>query len=48
MKPFRKVMRLLWVTSKRMPIDVDLSNGEMALVIDCGKGTTDISMRAGG
>lgn len=24
--------------------DVQLSNGEMALVIDCGKGTTDISM----
>jgi hypothetical protein len=24
--------------------DVRLSNGEMALVIDCGKGTTDISM----
>ena len=24
--------------------DVHLSNGEMALVIDCGKGTTDISM----
>ena len=24
--------------------DVALSNGEMALVIDCGKGTTDISM----
>lgn len=24
--------------------DVELSNGEMALVIDCGKGTTDISM----
>ncbi len=24
--------------------DVTLSNGEMALVIDCGKGTTDISM----
>ena len=26
------------------PADVQLSNGEMALVIDCGKGTTDISM----
>src|SRR5688572_23538555 len=24
--------------------DVELANGEMALVIDCGKGTTDISM----
>ncbi|NOT51828.1 MAG: hypothetical protein HOP10_11195 [Chitinophagaceae bacterium] len=24
--------------------EVDLSNGEIALVIDCGKGTTDISM----
>ena len=24
--------------------DVNISNGEMALVIDCGKGTTDISM----
>ncbi len=26
------------------PSDVNLSNGDMALVIDCGKGTTDISM----
>ncbi len=26
------------------PDEVDLSNGEIALVIDCGKGTTDISM----
>lgn len=26
------------------PEEVSLSNGEMALVIDCGKGTTDISM----
>jgi hypothetical protein len=26
------------------PSNVQLSNGEMALVIDCGKGTTDISM----
>jgi hypothetical protein len=26
------------------PADVRLSNGEMALVIDCGKGTTDISI----
>lgn len=26
------------------PEEVQLSNGEMALVIDCGKGTTDISM----
>jgi hypothetical protein len=26
------------------PEEVELSNGEIALVIDCGKGTTDISM----
>ena len=30
------------------PEEVNLSNGEIALVIDCGKGTTDISMLLAG
>lgn len=29
---------------QKNPDEVNLSNGEIALVIDCGKGTTDISM----
>ncbi len=37
-------MQHLWVISKPILPMSALSNGEMALVIDCGKGTTDISI----